>query len=193
MSCGMPHPCDMDILQDTAMSGGLELDRFKSKLREIWGRMLNETYVKYDEEMSKEEYMKANSLSFADEPEEETEIDNLMAMLEEMMETGEEHEDVTSGGKAPSYSGSQLKANNEKGKVESTKYEVKHTSTKTPGDSKSTVKSSTYDTPTDGKIAPRKDSRVIRSFSPMAEMMRDELVALKARQAIGRREMLYRM
>jgi len=95
MSCGMPHPCDMDILQDTAMSGGLELDRFKSKLREIWGRMLNETYVKYDEEMSKEEYMKANSLSFADEPEEETEIDNLMAMLEEMMETGEDYEDVT--------------------------------------------------------------------------------------------------
>jgi hypothetical protein len=189
MSCGMPH---LDLLEDTASSGSLELDRFKQKLREIWMRMLEETYSKYDEEMSKEDYMEANALRFSDEPEEESEIDNLMEMLEEMMDTGEEHESVSSEAKAPTYSGSQLKSNNEKGKVEATKYKVKHTMTSTPKDSKSSAKSSTYNIQS-GKIAPRKDARVIRSFGPMAEMMKDELTALKTRQNIGRRKMLFRL
>jgi hypothetical protein len=143
--------------------------------------------------MSKEEYIEANSLRFADEPQEESEIDNLMAMLDDLLDPREELESVQSESKAPTYNGKQLSANNEKGKVESTSYEVKHASTKTPSDSKSTVKSSIYDTPTTGKIASRKDSRVIRSFSPMAEKMKDELIALKLRQNIGRRKALFRL
>ena len=64
--------------------------------------------------------------------------------------------------------------------------------TSTPKDSQSSAKSNTYEHHT-GKIAPRKDARVIRSFSPMAEMMKDELTALKTRQNIGRRKMLFRL
>ena len=94
-------------------------------------------------------------------------------------------EDVKSEGKAPTYDGKQLKANNEKGTIEATSYQVKHSSTKTPGDSKSTVKSGAYDTPTSGRIATRKDARVIRSFAPVAESMIDELRALAERQKIG--------
>ncbi len=178
----------LDIFEDS--TGNLELERFKCKLQEIWTRILSETYTEADG--TKEEFMEANALRFADDPQPETEVDNLMAMLEDMLNPQEELDSVKSEGKAPSYSGKQLSANNEKSTVDATKYEVKHTSTKTPGDSKTSVKSNTYEHHS-GKIAPRKDARVIRSFSPMAEMMKDELVALKARQNIGRREMLFRL
>jgi hypothetical protein len=190
MSCGSPH---LDIFEDSTIAGGgLEIERFKTKLREIWSRVLEQTYTDSDGE-SKAEYIEANALRFADEPQEESEIDNLMAMLDDLLDPREELESVQSESKAPSYSGSQLKANNEKGKVESTSYEVKHTSTKTPGDSRSTVKSNTYDKPSGGKIASRKDARVIRSFAPVAEQMKDELIALKLRQNIGRRKQLFRL
>jgi len=178
----------LDILEDS--TGNLELERFKCKLQEIWMRILAETYT--EEDGSKEEFMEANALRFANDPHEETETDNLMAMLEDLMNPQEELDSVKSEAKAPTYNGKQLSANNEKGTIEATKYEVKHAKTSTPGDSKSSAKSSTYEHHS-GKIAPRKDARVIRSFSPMAEMMKDELTALKARQAIGRREMLYRL
>ncbi len=179
----------LDILEDS--TGNLELERFKCKLQEIWMRILAETHT--EEDGSKEEFMEANALRFANDPHEETETDNLMAMLEDLMNPQEELDSVKSDAKAPTYNGKQLSANNEKGTIEATKYEVKHAKTSTPGDSKSSVKSSTYNAPASGKIAPRKDARVIRSFSPMAEMMKDELTALKARQAIGRREMLFRL
>jgi hypothetical protein len=183
--------CGLDIFEDTA-TGSLELDRFKNKLREIWQRMLEETYSKYGEEMSKEEYLEANALSFADEPETESEMDNLMEMLEGMM-MPEDKEGIKSDSKAPTYKGSSLKSNNEKGKLEATSYQVKHTMTSTPKDSKSSAKSSTYDEPTGGKIAPRKDAKVIRSFAPMAEKMKEELVSLRQRQNIGRRRELFRL
>jgi len=178
----------LDIFEDS--TGNLELERFKCKLQEIWMRILSETYT--EEDGSKEEFMEANALRFANDPHQETETDNLMAMLEDLLNPQEELESVKSDAKAPTYNGKQLSANNEKGKIEATKYEVKHTSTKTPGESQSSVKSSIYETH-GGKIAPRKDARVIRSFGPMAEMMKDELTALKKRQAIGRREMLFRL
>ena len=180
-----------DILENTS-GNGLELARFKCKLQEVWSHMLQETFNKYEDELSEEEYMAANALHFADEPEEESEMDNLMAMLDDMMSPDEELESVKGDSKAPTYSGSQLKANNEKGKIEATTYESKHAMTKTPGDSKTSVKSSTYGAQS-GKIAPRKDAKVIRSFAPMAEMMRDELTALKVRQNIGRRRELFRL
>ena len=180
-----------DILENTSGSN-LELTRFKCKLQEVWSHMLHETFAKYEDDMSEEEYMKANALHFADDPEEESEMDNLMAMLDDMMSPDEELESVKGDSKAPTYSGSQLKANNEKGKIEATTYESKHAMTKTPGDSKTSVKSSTYETQS-GKIAPRKDGRVIRSFAPMAEQMRDELTALKVRHNIGRRRELFRL
>ena len=179
MSCGTPH---LDIFEDS--TGNLELERFKIKLREIWSRILEETYEEGGD-ASKEDYLQNNALRFNDEPQEETEVDNLMAMLEDLLNPKEELDDVKSEGKAPTYNGKQLKANNEKGTTETTTYQVKHSATKTPGDSKSTITSGTYDTPTGGKIATRKDARVIRSFAPVAESMIEELRALADRQRIG--------
>ena len=181
-----------DSTDESCVGGSLELERFKVKLREIWAHMLTETYAKYDEELDEEEYREANALNFSDEPEEESEVDNLMAMLEDMISPQEELEPAESNAKAPTYTGKQLKSNNEKGKIEVTSYQVKHDSTRAPKDSKSSVKSNTYGIQS-GKIAPRKDGRVIRSFAPMAEMMKDELTALKVRHNIGRRRELFRL
>lgn len=179
----------LDIFEDSTHS--LELERFKAKMQEIWNRILEQTYT---EDMGpKEEYMACNALQFAGDPQPESEIDNLMEMLEELADPQEELESVKGEGKAPTYKGSNLKANNEGRKMETTTYKAEFTSTKTPSDSKSGVKSGTYKEPTGGKIAARKDARVIRSFSPMAEMMKDELIALKKRQAAGVREFRQRI
>ena len=178
----------LDILEDS--TGNLEIDRFKCKLREVWMRILEEAHT--EEDGTLEEFMEANALHFADEPQPEKEVDNLMNMLEDMLDPKEDLESIKGESKAPTYNGSQLKSNNEKGKIEVTKYETHHAMTSTPKDSQRSAKSNTYEHHT-GKIAPRKDARVIRSFSPMAEMMKDELTALKTRQNIGRRKMLFRL
>lgn len=186
----------MDIFKDTCDHDSvetLELERFKTKLKEIWMRMVEETYAKFpDADMDLEHYKEHNALKFADEPEQESEIDNLMAMLEDLLDPKEELEDVASEGKAPSYGSSSLKSNNEKGKVEATTYEFKHTSSKTPSDSRSGSKGGSYEGTPSGSISKKKDDRVIRSFSPMAESLKEELRALVERQAIGKRRKMFR-
>ena len=100
----------MDIFEDTCAhpsTDNLEIDRFKAKIREIWLRMLDETYsanYKEDDEdtPTREEYMTHNALKFADEPEEETELDSLMNMLDGFMDEDEELDSVQSESKAPS-------------------------------------------------------------------------------------------
>ena len=66
----------------------------------------------------------------------------------------------SSGGKAPKYGGSTLKSNNEQGKKEASTYEYKHTTTKTPSDSRSGGKGGSYEGTPSGSISKRKDSRV---------------------------------
>ncbi len=191
----------VDIFKDSCeehTGTDLELERFKAKIREIWSRMLVETYkLNYDSEdedsMSEEEYIEHNALRFADEPEQETELDSLMDMLDGLLDPKEELEDVKSEGKAPTYKGSGLKSNNEKGKTEATVYEFESKTTKTPSDSRSGVKGGSYEGTPSGKISKKKDARVIRSFSPIAESFKDELKSLIDRQRIGRRKQLFRL
>ena len=185
----------VDIFEDTCDHDSvetLELDRFKAKLREIWTRVLEETYEKYPADMDMEHYKEHNALQFADEPESESEIDNLMAMLDDLMNPMEEAEGIKSNGGAPSYGSASLKSNNEKGKTEATTYEYKHSNTKTPSDSRSGGKGGSYAGTPSGKIPKGKDAKVIRSFSPMAESLKEELRELVERQAIGKRRQLFR-
>ena len=187
----------MDIFKDTCeehTGTSLELERFKAKIREIWSMMLAETYkLQYnsedEESMSEEEYMEHNALRFADEPEPESELDSIMEMLEGLLEPDEELESVQSEGKAPTYKGSGLKSNNEKGKIEATTYEFKSKTTKTPGDSHSGVKGGSYEGTPSGKISKKKDARVIRSFSPIAESFKEELRSLSERRRLARQKM----
>ena len=191
----------MDIFKDSCeehTGTDLELERFKAKIREIWSRMLVETYkLHYDPEdedsMSEEEYIEHNALRFADEPEEETELDSLMDMLEGLLDPQEELEGVESKGKAPTYKGSELKSHNEKGKVEATVYEFKSKATKTPSDARSGGKGGSYEGTPSGKISKKKDDPVITKYSPLLEQFRDELKSLADRQRIGRRKMRFRL
>jgi len=191
----------VDIFKDSCeehTGTSLELERFKAKIREIWSRMLVETYkLHYDpedeESISEEEYIEQNALRFADEPEEETELDSLMDMLDGLLDPKEELEEVKSDGKAPTYKGSQLKSNNEKGKTEATTYEFKSKTTKTPNDSRSGVKGGSYEGTPSGKISKKKDDPVITKYSPLLEQIRDELRSLADRQRIGRRKMRFRL
>jgi len=191
----------VDIFNDSCeehIGTDLELERFKAKIREIWSRMLVETYkLHYDPEdedsMSEEEYIEHNALKFADEPEPVSELDSLMDMLEGLLDPQEELEDVKSEGKAPTYKGSELKSNNEKGKVEATVYEVKSKTTKTPSDSRSGIKGGSYEGTPSGKISKKKDDPVITKYSPLIEQVREEIRSLADRQRIGRRKMRFRL
>lgn len=191
----------LDILQDTTehdSTHSLELDRFKDKIREIWSRMLKETYDKYydvddEDAVSEEHFMECNALKFADEPEAVDEIDELMQMLDSMVDDTDEQEDIKSESKAPTYSGEQLKANNEKGKVEATTYEVNHKATGKVKEESKTVKGGTYDTPSDGPLKSRKDTEVIRKYAPLLEEVKEKIRSLEDRQRIGRRKMRFRL
>jgi len=177
-----------DILESTA--DNLELERFKNKLQEIWSVILQQTYS--DTDGSYEEYCMNNALNFGHHEETESEMDNLMEMLEDMMNPDEDLQPVNSDSKAPTYGGSQLKANNEGRQAPTTVYKETHVMTATPKDSQTKVSSGTYKTQS-GNIAPRKDAKVIRSFSTIGDKFIEELKDLKERQAIGRRKQLFRL
>ena len=191
----------MDIFKNTTESDStslLEIDRFKAKIIEIWTKMLEETYAQYYDEDSEdspsfEEFMEENALKFSDEPEPESELDSIMEMLDSLMDSKEELEEVKSEGKAPTYKGSELKSHNEKGKLEATTYEFKSKTTKTPGDSRSGVKGGSYEGTPSGKISKKKDDPVITKYSPLLEQVRDELKSLADRRRIGRRKQLFRL
>ena len=191
----------MDIFKNTTESDStslLEIDRFKAKIIDIWSRMLKETYAQYYDEDSEdspsmEEFMEVNALKFSDEPEPESELDSIMEMLDTLMDSKEELEEVKSEGKAPTYKGSELKSNNEKGKTEATVYEFESKTTKTPSDSRSGVKGGSYEGTPSGKISKKKDDPVITKYSPLIEQIRDELRSLADRRRIGRRKMRFRL
>ena len=192
----------MDIFKDTIeksdTSSLLEIDRFKARIMEIWSRMLNETYSEYYDENDEEtpsidEFLAENALSFASDPEPETELDSLMDMLDGLMDSDEEHEDIKSEAKAPTYSGKQLKSNNEQNKKEATEYDYKHKSTKTPGDSKTGVKGGSYEGTPFGGISKKKNDKVITKYSPLIKEIQEEIKSLTERQRIGRRKLRFRL
>ena len=90
----------MDIFDSTIESDStdlLEIDRFKAKILEIWSRMLTECYSHYYDEddedsPSMDEFVEANALKFANDPEPVTELDTLMDMLDGLMDEDEELE-----------------------------------------------------------------------------------------------------
>ena len=191
----------MDIFNNTIndSADSLEIERFKAKIRELWAKMLDEVYDRYydiddEDTLSKEEFIQENDIKFANEPEPLTELDNIMNTLDSLLEEEKEDlEDVQSEGKAPTYKGSKLKSNNEKGKTEATVYEFKSKTTKTPSDSRSGIKGGSYEGTPSGKVSKKKDDPVITKYSPLIEEIKDELKSLIDRQRIGRRKMRFRL
>ena len=194
----------MDIFEDTTSvntTNYLEIERFKAKIKDIWSRILHESYHEMhgeghdddDDCPSMEEFMTMNAIKFADEPEQETELDSLMNMLDGFMDSDEELESVQSEGKAPKYGSSSLKTNNEQGKKEATIYEFKHTSTKTPSESSSGIQGGTYAGTPSGQISKKKTDKVVTKYHPLIQQLKEEIRSLEDRQRIGRRKMRFRL
>ena len=191
----------MDIFKDTIKESDttslLEIDRFKARIMEIWSKMLEETYEQYynenDEDTpSIDEFREENALKFANDPEPETELDSLMDMLDGLMDSDEEHEDIKSEAKAPTYGGKQLKSNNEQSKTEATDYEYEHASSKTPGESRSRVQGGSYEGTPSGRISKKKSDTVVTKYTPLIKEMQEQIRSLTDRQAIGKRRQLFR-
>ena len=192
----------MDIFEDTIeksdTSSLLEIDRFKARIMEIWSRMLEETYEQYYDENDEDtpsidEFREENALKFANDPEPETELDSLMDMLDGLMESDEEHEDIKSEAKAPTYGGKQLKSNNEQSKTEATDYEYEHASSKTPGESRSRVQGGSYEGTPSGRISKKKSDKVVTKYSPLIKEVQEQIRSLTDRQRIGRRKLRFRL
>jgi hypothetical protein len=192
-----------DLMEDTteepALNSSLELDRIKDKIRAIWNRVIvaeyNEKYENQKEDsedyVSLDDYIKDKQLYFPDDPRPDSEVNGILELLDGMFNDKEDLDPISKEGTAPTYSGKQLGSNNDKGHIESTRYEVKHLATKTPNDSQSIARSSGYSVQT-GAIAPRKDSKVKETYRPMIEAIIEEMLSLEERQAIGRRRHLFR-
>jgi len=191
----------MDIFSDTTTSNSidlLEIDRFKAKILDIWGRMLQEHYANhYDEDdedsLSIEQFLNANALKFANDPEEKTELDSLMDMLDGLMNEDEELESVQSDGKAPTYGGKQLSSHNELSKTEKTNYEYSHKSTKTPSESSSRIQGGSYEGTPSSRISKKKTDTVVTKYAPLIKEIQEEIRSLTDRQRIGRRKMRFRL
>jgi len=192
----------VDIFEDTIeksdTSSLLEIDRFKARIMEIWSRMLEETYEQYynenDEDTpSIDEFREENALKFANDPEPETELDSLMDMLDGLMDSDEEHEDIKSEAKAPTYGGKQLKSNNEQSKTEATDYEYEHSSSKTPSESRSRVQGGSYEGTPSGRISKKKSDTVVTKYTPLIKEVQEQIRSLTDRQRIGRRKLRFRL
>jgi len=191
----------MDIFHDTTESHAesyLEIDRFKAKILDVWLSMLQECYSHYFDEddedsPSMEQFLEANALKFADEPEPESELDSLMDMLDSFMEDDEDRVEIESDAKAPTYKGEQLKANNEKSKVKEGTYDFSNKNTKNPIDSRSKIKEGSYDGVPNGKLSRKQDAKVIQKYAPLIQEIKEELRSLTERQNIGRRKMRFRL
>ena len=188
----------MDIFENTIedTTSLLEIDRFKARIMEIWSRMLEETYEQYydkNNNISIEQFREENKLKFANDPEPETELDSLMDMLDGLMESDEDHKDIKSEAKAPTYGGKQLKSNNETNKKEATNYEYEHASSKTPSESRSGVKGGSYEGTPSGRISKKKSDTVITKYSPLIKEVQEQIRSLTDRQRIGRRKLRFRL
>ena len=188
----------MDIFEDSthegSVSNSLEVDRIKAKVLAVWNQLMAATYeIEYknqsedDEDfVSLEEYMEDNKLTFAGEQEEQSEIDSLLEMFDDMLDPQEELEPIESEAKAPTYGSTTLPSHNESLKVPKGTYDGSHTSTSTPKDSKEELKATRYEEPEPGKKLISKTHEQsaptsIKSFHDILKVEREKLLRLVAK------------
>mgnify|MGYP003637883648 FL=1 len=182
----------------------LELAAFKKKIKKLYDEILERTYKMENPGASPEEiqaYVEENGLQFPDEvdtEEQEDEIDNLMDMLDDMVDTDvqEPASALSTEDKPKEHKGDELSSkSHEKGDKVETKDlkdkmgglfsvktdERKRTSTKAP------------EIPT-GPVIKRDTSTAHKTeFAPLVEKFRDELRSLADRQRAGVRHFRERL
>ena len=190
------------IHEDT--TNDIELDAFKEKIRQLYNDILNKVYKRQNPGATPEEcaaYVEENGLQFPDEtPDTEEldgEIEQLMDMLDTMGPSDKEESviDMDMENKPKEHTGEQLKSkSHEKGIKEEMKdinYKMGGLFKNVKDERKRTVTKATK-IPT-GKNLERNTSDAHKvEFAPLVEKFKEELAALKDRQAIGKRRQLFR-
>jgi hypothetical protein len=188
----------MDIFKDSthesSVSNSLEIDRIKARVISVWNQLMAATYeIEYKNQSSDDEdyvslesFMEDNKLTFAGEQEEQSEIDSLLEMFDDMLDPQEELEPIESEAKAPTYGSTNLPSHNESLKVPKGTYDGSHASTSIPKDSKDELKATKYEEPEPGKKLISKTHEVssptsIKSFHDILKVEREKLLRLVAK------------
>ena len=187
----------MDIFKDSthesSVSNSLEIDRIKARVISVWNQLMAATYeIEYKNQSSDDEdyvslesFMEDNKLTFAGEQEEQSEIDSLLEMFDDMLDPKEELEPIESEAKAPTYGSTNLPSHNESLKVPKGTYDGSHTSTSTPKDSKEELKATRYEEPEPGKKLISKTHEVsaptLQDLKDILKIERDKLLKTVAK------------
>ena len=181
----------MNIFGDSV--GTMELEVIKDKIAELYGKMLETYYKKANpghSDMELEDFLEANALEFESSEEELDEMDELMSMLDDMMDTGEDLEPVDGSGKAPDYTGTQLGAKSKEGSTapSGTYSGVSTGGMMTPSDNQVKAPSGKKEEDPTGSINRKQLDEVVVQYSELVEKLKEELASLKQRQRIGVKE-----
>ena len=187
----------MDIFKDSthesSVSNSLEIDRIKARVISVWNQLMAATYeIEYKNQSSDDEdyvslesFMEDNKLTFAGEQEEQSEIDSLLEMFDDMLDPKEELEPIESEAKAPTYGSTNLPSYNESLKVPKGTYDGSHTSTSIPKDSKEELKATRYEEPEPGKKLISKTHEVsaptLQDLKDILKIERDKLLKTVAK------------
>ena len=187
----------MDIFKDSthesSVSNSLEIDRIKARVIGVWNQLMAATYeIEYKNQSSDDEdyvslesFMEDNKLTFAGEQEEQSEIDSLLEMFDDMLDPQEELEPIESDAKAPTYGSTTLSSHKESLKVPKGTYDGSHTSTSTPKDSKEELKATRYEEPEPGKKLISKTHEVsaptLQDLKDILKIERDKLLKTVAK------------
>ena len=183
----------ISIFEDS--SSRLELDAFKKKIKQLYDEILERTYKIENPGASPEEvqaYVEENGLQFPDEDvsEDSDEIDNLMEMLDDIVDTDVQKSvsDLSTEDKPKEHRGDELSSKfHEKGdRVETKDLKDKMGglfSIKTDERKRTTTKALKIPT---GPIIERDTTTAHKTeFAPLVEKFRDELRSLADRQRSG--------
>ena len=171
----------MDLFSDSI--DGMELEVLKDKVRSIYQKLLTEYFKKQFPGASEEDidaFIESNAMEFDGESEESEEVDEIMMLLDEMLDDGEDLTPVDASGKAPDYTGTQLGAKSKEGSTAPTgTYRgIPTGGMMTPGDSQVKVRTSKLEDPTGG-INTKTVDEVMVQYAPLVEKLKEELASLK--------------
>jgi hypothetical protein len=180
----------MDLFSDSIDS--MELDVIKDKIRDVYQKLLTEYFKKQMPGSSEEDiaaFIEENAMEFEGSDEEDSEINEILGMLDEMLDDGEDLTPVDPSGKAPDYSGTQLGTKSKESSTAPTgSYRgLKLGGMMTPSDSQIKVRTSKENDPTGG-INTKSVDEVMVQYAPLVEKLKEELASLKQRKRIGIKE-----
>lgn len=180
----------MDLFSDTIDT--MELDVIKDKIKDVYLKLLTEYFKKQVPGATEEDitsFLESNMLEFEGSEEEDEEVDEIMTLLDEILDDGEELEPVDSSGKAPEYNGSTVGVKSKEGSTapSGTYRGLKLGGMLTPADSQTKVRTSKVEDPTGG-INTKAADEVVVQYAPLIEKLKEEMASLKQRRRIGIKE-----